>query len=181
MNNAFSIKYAGAPTLLLGDRSNYEQLNWGSYTVGKWYWIFCSRSQSSGLLSQVQYVGIYDPTISNYVKTESEDWGLLFYMASLSSSNFYVIANGFKPPALGFCGRLRGLIIMPGTSVPIASAYEFLGQQQGGAGLNKLVLFMPFDARTGQWAKDGSGSTNDGVLGSTPYTDLNDPAWEAVR
>ncbi len=69
---------------------------------------------------------------------------------------------------------------MTGVSLSFAQAYEYLAQQQAGGSLSDLLLFMPFDAVTGQIALDGSPNTFNGIMGSTLLPDANDPTWETV-
>ena len=178
--NRISIKFAGSDITSLLNRFNYEEAYFTGYSINKWYWIYTARSQSALLLSQFQYVGIYDPQSASFVVTDANNWLLLYYLPNLASSGFKVFANGFQGYAQGFCGKLRGLAVMPGVSFSnFNTAYEYLGQKQG-SGPSKVLLYMPFNSKTGQVTVDFSNSGYTGILGSTPYPDFNDPVWEDV-
>lgn len=160
-------------------RLNYEIAKLSGYAVNKWYWIYASRAQS-GLLATTQIVGIYDPQNDSFLVNKNDDWNQTYIIANLSAPTLAIYANGFKGFAQGFCGHLRGLAVMKGASLDLHSAYEYLAQRQSGGSLSSLKLFMPFDAETGPYAKDGSPNKYDGIFGSSVSVDSNDPVWEKV-
>lgn len=148
--------------------------------MNKWYWIFASRV-SSGLLGGNQCAGIYDPGTNGWLLQETDPWGLLIYIANLAASGFMVFVNGFNGVADGFCGKIRGISVMPGVALSFDQGFEYMsGQQPSTVGVSGFVLYMPFDAKTGQQAIDVSSNANEGIMGSSIIPDLNDPTWETV-
>ena len=179
--SSISVILAGEGLLGLTSRYDYQETSLSNYVLNKWYWIYVARSQNSNLVNSVQNVGIYDPQQSGYVVSVSDNWGLSYSLASLSSTGFMIYVNGFQGYAQGFCGKLRGIVVVPGTSYSFANAYEYLAQNQAGGSVSDLLLFLPFDANSGQTVLDGSVNEYDGTLGSFPYPDANDPTWETVK
>lgn len=178
--NTISIVLDASGQLILPDRFNYEEASLSGYVLNKWYWIYVSRAISA-LLYSPQLVGIYDTQLASWVVNSNRNWALTYIIADLASSGLMVYANGFRGYAQGFCGKLRGLAIMKGVSLDFSVAYEYLAQKHGGGGLSNLLLFMPFDTKTGQIAKDRSSNNFDGTFGASPYPDENDPTWETVK
>ena len=154
-SNMISVKFAGDDQTGISNLSNYQEGSL-SYVLNRWYWIYAGRTQN-GLSSSDQYLGIYDPTIASFVFSITDSWSLLYTLADISSSGLMIYADGFQGFAEGFCGSLRGVVVMPGTAFTnFNTAFEYLGQKQSGGSLSDLLLYMPFNSKTGptrSWLK----------------------------
>ena len=177
-----SIKLAGARTNPFDpQRYNYEMASINNYVLSNWYWIYITRSHDFFWVGEGQTVAIYNPQTGSFPVTVTENWSTLpITKTAYFGSDFKVIVNGFKGVAQGFCGRLRGLTVLIGSTLSYMSAFEYLAQQQSGATINKLMLYYPFHSNTGQAAIDGSTHNYNGVFGATSEPETSDPIWETV-
>lgn len=161
-------------------RYDYEAASLSSYSLNKWYWIYLSLKENPTLKAQDQLTGIYDPSVPNYILSDTQDWDNKYLYADFSTAGYMVYMNGFQGYGLGFCGKVRGMTVARGVQLSFANAYENMAQKQVGGKLSDLLLYLPLDSHGGNSVADYSNNGLYGQFGSLLYPDHNDPLWEQV-